>query len=412
MQLLLWMMVTVGHIGWWCAVFNRTHATAWPRGWRKLIEYAAIVVTGAPLLLVPVMLWRTGITTAGELGDAWPWLRPYLVICSIVACTFTSEWVWRKLFERRPARIRRTGQSYSRVEQLAGQSLVEGWLPRLFRWVPGNQFTHLAVERFEVRVDAERPAGGKSGNGKCSDDGQSGSFDPTRIARLRIAQLSDLHFTGQLRPEYFHEVVKQVNRFRPDLVFITGDIADESKCLDWIGTVLGPLEAGLGKFYVLGNHDRRIGDESALRGRLKDAGFEAASGRWTNLSWNGWTIRLTGNELPWYRAARTLGPEPPSGNGQLLKILLSHSPDQFGWAVALKFNLVFAGHTHGGQIRLPLIGPIIAPSRHGVRFAGGDFERDGVLMHVSRGLSSDDPVRWNCPPELGLFEVLLSGDSR
>jgi uncharacterized protein len=403
MQLLLWMMVTVGHIGWWCAVFNRTHATAWPRGWRKLIEYAAIVVTGAPLLLVPVVLWRAGISTAGELGDTWPWLRPYLVFCSIVACIFTAGWIGRKLFERRPARVRRTGQSYLRVEQLAGQSLVEGWFARLFRWFPGNQFTHLAVERFEVRIDGQRPAGGVEASVKNAASGQGGSLVPKEdgaAVRLRIAQLSDLHFTGQLRPGFFHEVVKQ------------GDIADEWKCLDWIGTVLGPLEAGLGKYYVLGNHDRRIGDESALRGKLREAGFEAASGRWADLSWNGWTIRLTGNELPWYRAARTLGPEPASGKGPLLKLLLSHSPDQFNWAVARKFDLVFAGHTHGGQIRLPLIGPIIAPSRQGVRLAGGDFERDGVLMHVSRGLSSDDPVRWNCPPELGLFEVLLSGDSR
>lgn len=405
MQLLLWMMVTAGHIGWWCAVFNRTHATAWPRGWRKLIEYAAIVVTGAPLALVPLLLWRTGIATAGELGDRWPWLRPYLLLCAVVACVFAAEWGWRRMFDRQPARTRRAGKSYLKVERLAGKSLVEGWFPRLFRWFPGNQFTHLAVERFEIR--AQRVP--ENTEQRCSD--RPNHETRARLAAsparpLRIAQLSDLHFTGQLRREFFDEVVRQANGFQPDLVFVTGDIADEWRCLDWIGEVLGPLQARLGRFYVLGNHDRRIGDEAVLRDRIHAAGFAETGGRWIDLAWNGGTIRLTGNELPWYGKAGQLGPEPPRPAGPLLKLLLSHSPDQFAWAVERQFDIVFAGHTHGGQIRLPLLGPIIAPSRHGVRYAGGDFERDGVLMHVSRGLSSDDPVRWNCPPELGLFEVL------
>ena len=61
---------------------------------------------------------------------------------------------------------------------------------------------------------------------------------------------------------------------------------------------------------------------------------------------------------------------------------------------------MLAGHTHGGQVRLPWIGAIVAPSRHGVRYASGTFFEPPTVMHVSRGLSAEKPLRWNCAPEL------------
>jgi predicted MPP superfamily phosphohydrolase len=89
-----------------------------------------------------------------------------------------------------------------------------------------------------------------------------------------------------------------------------------------------------------------------------------------------------------------------------LRILLSHSPDQLEWARRHDFDLVLAGHTHGGQIRFPLIGPIIAPSRFGGRYACGVFCEPPTLMHVSRGVSSMFPVRLRCPPELAKLTLV------
>ena len=84
----------------------------------------------------------------------------------------------------------------------------------------------------------------------------------------------------------------------------------------------------------------------------------------------------------------------------VLRILLSHSPDQLAWAREQGFQLMLAGHNHGGQIRLPMIGPIVTPSLHGVKYASGVFDESPTVMHVSRGISGDQPLRWNCPPEL------------
>jgi predicted MPP superfamily phosphohydrolase len=226
--------------------------------------------------------------------------------------------------------------------------------------------------------------------------------------------LTDLHFTGQVKREFFEFAVEKANEFRPDLVFITGDIVDEPECLDWIGPVFSKLRSRHGSYYVLGNHDRRIRDEALLRKHLEQTGLIRTSGTWHELTIRGARLEISGNDLPWYRGAENLQIRKKESNATSCRILLSHSPDQIDWAVQHGFDLVFAGHTHGGQIRLPVIGPIIAPSRYGVRYASGDFSRGSTLMHVSRGISGDDPIRLLCPPELGLFilKVPATGDSK
>src|SRR5262249_39095578 len=116
---------------------------------------------------------------------------------------------------------------------------------------------------------------------------------------------------------------------------------------------------------------------------------------------------LTGNELPWIR------PEG-EGNGQSiqndescsLRILLSHAPDQINWARRRRYDLMLAGHTHGGQIRFPLFGAVLAPSIYGTKYACGLFYKAPTLMHVSRGISGLTPVRYNCRPEMTLLRLV------
>ena len=117
----------------------------------------------------------------------------------------------------------------------------------------------------------------------------------------------------------------------------------------------------------------------------------------------GTEVLIAGNEFPWF-------PRPAdadlAGLGQVsYAILLSHSPDQLPWARAHGFHLMLAGHTHGGQIRFPIVGPVVCPSRFGVRYASGMFDEPPTLMHVSRGLSGVHPLRFNCPPEVTLLEL-------
>ncbi len=142
-------------------------------------------------------------------------------------------------------------------------------------------------------------------------------------------------------------------------------------------------------------------DGDRLRGVLRDQGLVDLGGRWIEVEVRGRPIVLAGNELPWLAPAADMTRCPKrDADGGPLRIVLSHSPDQISWAQAQDADLLLAGHTHGGQIRLPLIGPILAPSRVGVKYASGVFYAAPTIMHVTRGVSGELPIRLNCPPEM------------
>ena len=235
---------------------------------------------------------------------------------------------------------------------------------------------------------------------------------PEPLDGLSLVHLSDLQLTGQLTRDYFHFVVDKANALRGDVVVITGDIVDREACLDWIPETLGRLEARHGVYFILGNHDKRIGDASRVRRALVQCGMVDVGGRVMTLEINGVEVHLAGNELPWFplRADESLF-APQARATDVFRILLAHTPDQYIWAQDRAYDLMLAGHCHGGQVRLPLIGPIVSPSRFGARYASGLFSEGPTLMHVSRGISGTHPLRLNCPPELAKL-VLKCAKSR
>jgi predicted MPP superfamily phosphohydrolase len=84
----------------------------------------------------------------------------------------------------------------------------------------------------------------------------------------------------------------------------------------------------------------------------------------------------------------------------MFRLCLSHTPDHITWARRHEVDLMLSGHVHGGQVRLPLIGPVVVPSLYGRRFDSGTFHLPPTVLHVSRGLSSEQPLRYNCRPEV------------
>jgi len=191
-------------------------------------------------------------------------------------------------------------------------------------------------------------------------------------------------------------------------VAITGDLVERNECLSWIPDTFGRLRAKGGIYYVLGNHDKHV-DEEELHARLADAGLIYVGGAWRQTTVRGVSVVLAGNELPWYPPAADLSDCPPhDGDGLPLRIVLSHSPDQFAWARRHDVDLLLAGHNHGGQVNLPLLGAILAPSKHGVRYASGAFRAGSKVMHVSRGTACLTPVRYFCPAEVAIL-VLQGG---
>src|SRR5262249_32468011 len=102
---------------------------------------------------------------------------------------------------------------------------------------------------------------------------------------------------------------------------------------------------------------------------------------------------------------------PPKDDCALgpLRVLLAHTPDRYAWARARGFDLMLAGHTHGGQICFPVIGPTVCPSLYGTKYASGFFHERPTLLHVNRGTASLFPLRINCPPELSKLVLRREG---
>ena len=230
---------------------------------------------------------------------------------------------------------------------------------------------------------------------------------PEDLNGMRIAHLSDMHLTGQLSTPFYRLVVDWVSKQSPDLIVLSGDIIDYEKAIPQLREVFDGLTAELGCYFILGNHDRRLPRPTDVCHELCDLG-------WTDLGVSDAVVRrgetfiqLQGNELPWFHRQRLVCVSTQSNDpkGKTWKIGVAHSPDQIAWGVKSQCNLLLCGHTHGGQIRLPVIGPLIAPSWYGSRFASGVFVRNSTLMHVSRGVSGVHPFRWGCMPEATILEL-------
>ena len=157
---------------------------------------------------------------------------------------------------------------------------------------------------------------------------------------------------------------------------------------------MGRLRGRLGQYAILGNHDHRTRPGRARRA-LRRAGFADLEGRWTRLETDGSTLAIGGTSEPWGPAI-DYAAIPPAD----FRLLLSHSPDQFPRAAAKGVDLVLAGHNHGGQVRLPVLGPILMPSRYSRHFDRGFFRAGRSLLHVSQGLGGKHPIRYGCHPEI------------
>ncbi len=220
---------------------------------------------------------------------------------------------------------------------------------------------------------------------------------PDELAGLSIVHWSDLHLSGRFDHGYYREIVRTTNQWPVDILALTGDVCDKAACIDAIPELFGPVQARLGKFFILGNHDLRTGDVPRLRAALRQAGFTDLGGR--AMIVEGVPLLLAGDERPWFPGEALLPAAPRDGRAPV-RILLAHTPDRFAWARSRQFDLMLAGHTHGGQIRFPLIGPVVCPSWHGTKYAAGFFYQAPTLMHVSRGTASLFPLRIGCPPEM------------
>lgn len=222
---------------------------------------------------------------------------------------------------------------------------------------------------------------------------------PAHWDGLSIVHLSDFHFYGAVARAYFEVVCERAANLRPDLFVFSGDLLDNPHLIDWLPETLGKLAAPLGQYFVLGNHDWYL-DPDATRREIRKYNWIDLAAETVRIESRTDAVNsplvLCGDETPWMG----VHPDLAAITQDSFRILVSHTPDNIGWARTNSIDLMLSGHTHGGQIRLPILGPVYSPSRHGCRFASGTFWLDPTLLYVSRGVSGKEPVRYNCPPEV------------
>ncbi len=221
---------------------------------------------------------------------------------------------------------------------------------------------------------------------------------PAEWDGLSILHLSDLHLCGTPSAAYFEYVLDRCREWSPDLVSFTGDLADGAEYLEWVAPLFGRLrwrEAGLA---ILGNHDFWYEPEQA-RERLQRAGLRVLANTWEQIEVRDRPLVVIGHEGPWLRPAPDLSGCPEG----VFRLCLSHTPDNIAWARQHNIDLMLSGHVHGGQIRLPLVGSLLVPSAYGRKYDCGVFQEGPTLLHVSRGLGGEAPLRFNCRPEATLL---------
>lgn len=222
----------------------------------------------------------------------------------------------------------------------------------------------------------------------------------------RIAHISDIHMGRWMTRARLHNIVTHINLLQPDLIAITGDFIDRSAG-EVINDLAGPLkrlQARDGVVAVLGNHDYYFG-ANGVRQVLSACGITDLSNRVQTIRRGGAALHLAGVDDAAERRDRldaVLDQLPADGAA----ILLVHEPDFADISAATgRFDAQLSGHTHGGQVRLPLIGAPILPS-HGLRYPDGLSRAGDMLVYTNRGLGMIAPyVRLGARPEIALITL-------
>lgn len=255
--------------------------------------------------------------------------------------------------------------------------------------------THLQITRFDLRLRRL----------------------PARLDGLRIVQLSDFHYDRYVDVRVIHSAVGAANQLQPDLVVLTGDFVTQgpfagrydraaARDADPCSQILAGLRSRLGVFAILGNHDYYT-DPDVVAEILGSRGFHVLRNQAFALEREGARLWLAGvNDVVAGADDLELAlREVPAGEAV---VLLAHEPDFADWVPPQRVDLQLSGHSHGGQIVLPIVGPPYLPPL-ARKYPWGLRRLGPLTLYTNRGVGTITlPIRYNCPPELTLF-TLRSG---
>jgi predicted MPP superfamily phosphohydrolase len=237
---------------------------------------------------------------------------------------------------------------------------------------------------------------------------------PRELDGLRIAVLSDIHADDWfIDDKKLRTIVERTNELQPELIVILGDYMSSNGNVtrrvepEHFGPILKDLHAPLGVYSVLGNHDWWYSGVQVRRG-LEKNGIQVLENEVIHFEARGTQLWLVGLADLWTRrqaVADTIAMVP---EGRPV-IALTHNPDIFP-DLPERVPLLLAGHTHGGQVRLPLIGSVVESSDYGDRYVMGHIFENNHHLFVTTGIgTSIVPVRFGVPPEIVVLTINAEG---
>jgi len=244
---------------------------------------------------------------------------------------------------------------------------------------------------------------------------------PAAFDGMRIAQISDIHMDEFTEPFFLHQVIDRVNQLKPDAVFLTGDFVTAnfvptprsmrfSRGAAWqCANILTGLECRL-LYAVLGNHDFGVG-ASQVSAALEANGITVLRNACLPIERVGGRIWLAGidDPLTGHPDLESAIPEPIRNQPDEPIVLLCHAPDYadrlLAYPAGQAVDLMMSGHSHGGQIRVPLLGALVLPPM-GRKYIQGWFKFGRLQLYVNRGIGTIGlPFRFDCPPEITLITL-------
>lgn len=233
---------------------------------------------------------------------------------------------------------------------------------------------------------------------------------PKELSGLRIALIGDIH-TGApfVNDKKLNRIVELTNQQNPDLIVLLGDYMSPNS---WHSHRVEPevtaahlknLKAPLGVYAILGNHDWYYNGPK-VRSALEQVGIPVLEDEVAEIKWRNTSFSLIGLADLWTRPQHVLDTVAKVPTG-VTTIALTHNPDVFT-QLPRSVPLMLAAHTHGGQVKLPLIGTPIVPSYYGPRFTAGHLFDEGHHLFVTTGIGTSlFPVRFRVPPEIAIVTI-------
>jgi predicted MPP superfamily phosphohydrolase len=236
---------------------------------------------------------------------------------------------------------------------------------------------------------------------------------PDPFAGFKIVQISDFHFKEYTEATFLEAVVRRVNEAAPDLVLLTGDFVSSGPlprhfsvrmgyhCAEILSRIHCPL-----RYAILGNHDHLVGAHGVTDALLTH-GIPVLANSSVAVERDGRRLWLAGTQDALEGRPNLTATLPDGRNpDQEPLILLVHEPDFAAHVAGRQIDLMLSGHTHGGQVRLPFLPPLLLP-KMGTRYVEGRFRLgDGMQLYVNRGIGAVNlPFRFRCPPEISVLTL-------